>query len=259
MVRHRTPVPGAYRFAANVLRPPLRLATRYSVTGLHHLPDDGGFIVTPNHLSYFDPFPWAHTLYDHGIAPVFLAKNELFQTPVIGRILRGAGQVPVHRESREAATALRDAVAALAEGRCVAIYPEGTLTRDPDLWPMRGKTGAARLALESRHPVLPVAQWGPQEVIPEYAHIPKLFPRKTIHIRFGPPVELDDLYEREPTMEVAMEATDRIMAAITRELEEIRGERAPAVRFDPKAHGMTVIGNFKNEDTRRKAAREGQR
>lgn len=259
MVTHRTPVPGMYRFAANVLRPPLRLLTRYSVTGLHHVPTTDGFIVTPNHLSYFDPFPWAHTLYDHGVAPVFLAKNELFETPVLGTILRGAGQVPVHRESTEAATALREAVAALDGGRCVAIYPEGTLTRDPELWPMRGKTGAARLALESRHPVIPVAQWGPQEVIPEYAHVPKLFPRKTIHIRFGPPVELDDLYGPRPTMEAVMEATDRIMGAITRELEEIRGERAPAVRFDPKAHGMAVTGNFKQKKKRRSALRGGQR
>ena len=167
--------------------------------------------------------------------------------------------MPVHRESTEAATALREAVAALDGGRCVAIYPEGTLTRDPELWPMRGKTGAARLALESRHPVIPVAQWGPQEVIPEYAHVPKLFPRKTIHIRFGPPVELDDLYGPRPTMEAVMEATDRIMGAITRELEEIRGERAPAVRFDPKAHGMAVTGNFKQKKKRRSALRGGQR
>ena len=72
-------------------------------------------------------------------------------------------------------------------------------------------------------------------------------------------VELDDLYGPRPTMEAVMEATDRIMGAITRELEEIRGERAPAVRFDPKAHGMAVTGNFKQKEKRRSALRGGQR
>lgn len=258
MVKHRTPVPPMYRFVAGVLRPPLRALTHYSVTGLHNVPTSGGFIVTPNHISHFDPFPWAHVLYDEGIAPVFLAKSELFESAWLRFVLRHAGQVPVHRESSEAAVALRDAVAALDRGQCVAIYPEGTLTRDPDLWPMRGKTGAARLALEARCPVIPIAQWGPQEVLPPYGKVPKVFPRKTIHVRYGPPVQLDDLYDahaRRPSIEVCMEATSRIMRAITQELEELRGERAPAVRFDPRAHGMAITGDY-TKRARERAARE---
>lgn len=247
-----------YRFVADVLRPLLRVLTPYSVSGLEHVPTAGGFIVTPNHISYFDPFPWAHTLYNRGSAPVFLAKNELFDSRWLGPIMRGAAQVPVYRESATAASALRDAVQALDEGHCVAVYPEGSLTRDPDLWPMRGKTGAARLALESRAPVIPVAQWGPQEVLPRYGKVPRLFPRTTIHIRFGAPVDLSDLYDREPTVEVVMDATDRIMAAITRELEELRGERAPAVRFDPKAHGLSATGNYTADEQRRSGARGGE-
>ncbi len=248
VVRHRTPVPPMYRFMADVLRPPLRVLTDYAVTGLEHVPSAGGFVVTPNHLSHFDPFPWAHVLYNEGMAPVFLAKSELFRSRWLGFVLRHAGQVPVYRETAQAADALRDAVAALHRGQTVGIYPEGTLTRDPDLWPMRGKTGAARLALQAGCPVVPVAQWGPQDVLPEYTTVPRLLPRKTIQVRFGPPVDLDDLRDGgradRPTTETLMEATDRIMSAITAELEALRGETAPATRFDPKAHGLPATGNF---------------
>lgn len=246
MAEHRTQVPWVYRLVAAVLRLLMRLVTRYSVTGLEHVPTSGGFLVTPNHISYLDPFPWAHTLYDEGVAPVFMAKSELFESWWLGPIMRQARQVPVYRERHDAASALRDAVAALEQGRCVAIYPEGTLTRDPDEWPMRGKTGAARLALEAGCPVIPIAQWGPQEILPQYSRIPRLVPRRTTHIRFGPPVDLRDLAERDLTTVVVMEATDRIMAAITHEVEQLRGERAPAVRFDPQAHGIAATGDYRH-------------
>lgn len=251
MVVHRTPVPGAYRFVAVVMRPLLRLITRYEVTGSEHIPASGGFIVTPNHISYSDPFPWAHTLYNMGIAPVFLAKSELFATRVIGTVLRKAGQVPVHRESPDAVTALRSAVAAIDAGHCVVVYPEGSLTRDPDLWPMRGKSGAARLAIEAGCPVIPVAQWGPQDLLPRYAKVPRLRGRTTIHIRFGPPVDLADLPADPHDREVVAVATARVMAGITRELEHLRGEQAPPTRYDPAAHGQPATGNYRRAQRHR--------
>ena len=76
----------------------------------------------------------------------------VFRVPVVGAILRGAEQIPVYRKTGRAADAYRAAVAAVESGKCVAIYPEGTLTRDPDLWPMVGKTGAARIALDDAVP-----------------------------------------------------------------------------------------------------------
>jgi 1-acyl-sn-glycerol-3-phosphate acyltransferase len=133
-------------------------------------------------------------------------------------------------------------VAAVRAGKGVAIYPEGTLTRDPDLWPMRGKTGAARVALETQCPVIPVATWGAHEVLAPYSKRLRLLPRTTMKVRAGAPVALDDLYGREITTEVLLEATARIMAAITAELEVLRGEKAPVVRFDPRSHGVTSIG-----------------
>lgn len=250
MVVHRTPVPPAYRAVADVLRPLLRLITRYEVSGVEHIPAEGGFIVTPNHISYADPFPWAHTLYNRGIAPVFLAKSELFATPGLGLVLRKAGQVPVHRESRDAVHALRSAVAALAAGHCIAVYPEGTLTRDPDLWPMRGKSGAARLAIEAGCPVIPVAQWGPQDLLAPYGKVPRMLGRTTIQIRFGPPVDLSDLPATPHDRHVVAAANERIMQAITTELEQLRGETAPTTRFDPVVHGLPTTGSYRRSDAR---------
>jgi hypothetical protein len=156
--------------------------------------------------------------------------------------------IPVFRESGQAADAFRAAVDAVRQGKCVAIYPEGTLTRDPGMWPMAGKTGAARVALETRCPVIPVAQWGPQEILGRYQKRIRLFPRKTMHVRAGPPVDLSDLYGEPLTAPVLREATERIMAAITRELEVLRGEKAPADRFDARRHGLPVIGWYRPQD-----------
>ena len=85
--------------------------------------------------------------------------------------------------------------------------------------------------------------------------LPRFLPRRTIHVHAGPAVDLSDLYGREVTREVANEATDRIMAAITALLEEVRGESAPAVRFDPKAHGLPAIGRYDRTAARREARR----
>ncbi len=108
---------------------------------------------------------------------------------------------------------------------------------------MRGKTGAARIALATGCPVIPVGQWGAQELLPAYTVRPHPFPRKTTAFKVGDPVDLDDLRGRPVTAEMLHDATDRIMAAITGLVEDLRGERAPAVRFDPKQSGVTEIGN----------------
>jgi len=115
----------------------------------------------------------------------------------------------------------------------VAIMPEGTLTRDPALWPMRARTGVGRLALATRAPVVPVAQWGPQALLAPYARRPAgLFSRHTMHMRAGPPVDLSDLFGREREPAALREATDRVMAAITQQLAGIRGEQPPEHPFD---------------------------
>ncbi len=161
-------LPFAYRFVVAILRPLLMVLTKRDWRGAENLPATAGFVAAPNHLSYVDPLSFAHFLVDHDRPPFFLGKEGVFRIPVVGAILRGAEQIPVYRNTGQAADAFRAAVAAVESGKCVGVYPEGTLTRDPDIWPMIGKTGAARIALATRCPVIPVAQWGPQEILAPY-------------------------------------------------------------------------------------------
>jgi 1-acyl-sn-glycerol-3-phosphate acyltransferase len=221
---------------AMIVRPFLRATTRRDWRGTGNLPREGGFIAAGNHATEIDPLTFAHVLYDNGFAPRILAKASLFKVPGFGAILRATGQLAVDRGTTRAGDSLEPAVAALAAGEVVAVFPEGTLTRDPDLWPMAGKTGVARLALASRVPVIPIAQWGATELLPRYSKRLRPFPRKQIYVIVGRAVPLDDLYDRPRDSAVLREATERVLDAITALLEQIRGESAPTPRFDLRDH-----------------------
>ncbi|MFI2263501.1 lysophospholipid acyltransferase family protein [Streptomyces tubercidicus] len=223
-----------YRLAAVICKPPLLVLFKRDWQGMEHIPADGGFITAVNHNSYLDPLSYAHYQYNTGRVPRFLAKAGLFKSGFVGLMMRGTGQIPVYRETTDAANAFRAAVTAIDKGECVAFYPEGTLTRDPELWPMQGKTGAARVALLTKAPVIPVAQWGANDAMPPYAREKKLrlLPRKTLRVQAGPPVDLSAFYDREPTVEVLRAATDVIMSAITEQLAVVRGEPAPGEPYD---------------------------
>jgi 1-acyl-sn-glycerol-3-phosphate acyltransferase len=225
-----------------VLRPLLLVVTRRDWRGQEKIPSTGGCVIAANHVSEFDPLATAHFVYDAGRWPRFLGKVEVFQVPVVGWILRRAGQIPVYRQSSDAVKAFSAAVAAVESGRCVIVYPEGTITRDPAAWPMVGKTGAARIALSTGCPLVPLAQWGPQQLLRPYDWRPRLLPRKLMQLQAGDPVDLSDLADQPITPELLKEAAERVMSAITRLLEDIRGESAPATRFDSKLHGVRRIG-----------------
>lgn len=229
----------AIGLAVVIIKPTLLATTRREwIDGDKNFPAHQGCVIALNHLSHVDPLTAALLVYDHGRIPRYLAKSGLFSNKALGFFLRSAGQIPVYRETAGAAGAYSAAVAAVRRGEAVIIYPEATITRDPDMWPMRGKSGAARIALETGCPVIPVGQWGAQEILPPYTKKPYLFPRKKIVARIGPPVELADLAAKEPrTADVVNEATDRIMAAITHQVELIRGEEAPGERYDMRIHG----------------------
>jgi 1-acyl-sn-glycerol-3-phosphate acyltransferase len=224
----------AYRNVARIVRPIFMAITKRDWHGAEHLPTDVGFIVASNHMTNIDPLTFAHFLWDNGFAPKILAKASLFKVPVFGGILRSLGQIPVYRNTTAAADSLAAGVAAIDSGECVAVFPEGTLTREPDLWPMVGKTGVARLALMTRAPLVPVAQWGAQDLLGRYSKWFKPIPPKKISVTAGPPVVLDDLYGRPLDNATLREATERVMDAITALLEGIRGEQAPVVRYDPR-------------------------
>ena len=233
----------AFNLAVPIVKPTLLAATSRTWIDGEKVPATGGCVVVFNHISHIDPLLAAHFLYDHGRLPRYLAKSGLFKNRFLGRFLRDAGQIPVERLSRNAVGAFDAAVEAIHKGECVVVYPEGTLTRDPDLWPMVGKTGAARIALATGAPVIPVGQWGAHEVLPPYTARPRLVPRRRIVMKAGDPVDLSDLVDRPRSTAVINEATSRIMAALVAIVEDLRGEQAPAERFDPRRAGVGQIGN----------------
>lgn len=232
------PASRTYRAAAVLLRPFLSAMTRRDWQGAEHLAGPGGVIVAANHVTQFDPLTLAHFLYDQGRAPAIMAKHSLWDVPLLGSLLTNTGMIPVRRGSSAALESLETAAARLAEGRCVAVFPEGTVTRDPDLWPMVGKTGTARLALMTNVPVVPVAQFGAHRILPAYSKKFRPIPRKDVAVHAGAPVDLDDLRDRPMDGVVLKEATARIMGAITALEAGIRGETPPEP-FDPRAARST--------------------
>ena len=232
-----------YRFAIAVLKPLCLLLWRRESSGREHAPSSGGVILAVNHISLLDPIAVCDfVLYDLRRAPRFLAKADLFRgNGLVARVMRGADQIPVHRHTADASQALDAAVEALVRGEAVVLYPEGTVTRDPDKWPMVARTGIARLALLSGAPVVPVAQWGVQEILDSYRS-PGFhpFPRHLVRFRVGPPVDLS-AYDGAPLSgPVLREVTDKVMAAVTAELEVLRGAKAPA---EPYRYNVRVAAD----------------
>lgn len=235
----------AFRLSAAVVFPIVSAIARLRVYSAQNVPQTGPFILAPNHYSELDPVIVGVAVYKLGRAPHFLAKASLFRLPVVGRALRAMGHVPVERAGRNrSGIALRDARSLAERGHCVIVYPEGTLTRDPDLWPMRGKTGAVRLALESGLPIVPMAHWGVQEILPRYSKRPRLFPRKTVTFIVGAPMTLDEYRGRPMDQKLLTEATDAVMAEISRLLGRLRQETPPAARWNPAEHNQTDTGRF---------------
>ena len=219
------------------MRSALWLVTKKRWSGAENLPATGGFIAVSNHVTYADPFTFAHYLYNNGYPPRFLAKSSLFKVHVVGFLLSRLDQVPVYRGTFRAKEAVDEGLAFLARGDMIAMFPEGTLTRDPKGWPMVARTGAARMALESGVPVHPVAQWGAQRLLKTYGKLLKPIPRKRVTIVAGPAIDLDDLRSQPITKRTMREATDRIMATLTTMVEDIRGEKAPVPPYDMRKAG----------------------
>jgi 1-acyl-sn-glycerol-3-phosphate acyltransferase len=229
---------GWRRFSVIILRPLLMLVMKYRWQGKEYLPRTGGIILAPNHLSYADwpSVAWFSYVYGHRY-PVFMIKSAVFEVKGLGPIMYKLGQLPVYRGRGDAGLVLRQAERALRKGACVVVYPEGTASRDPDLWPMVGKTGAARLALTTGAPVIPIAHWGAQDVLPYGTKRPHLFPRKTVQMVAGPPVDLSAYAGQRLSASTLRAATAAIMADITALLAKIRQETPPAVPWDPAAGG----------------------
>jgi 1-acyl-sn-glycerol-3-phosphate acyltransferase len=238
----------SYAVAVALVKPLMAALFRRDFQGQEHIPADGGAIVAANHLSVADPFPVGMFVHDAGRRPRMMGRASVFRLPLIGDLLRGAKQIPVDRDTADARLALAAAADAVRSGEIVVIYPEGTTTRDPAYWPMRARTGVARLAIDTGAPVIPLAVWGPQEFLGRGGRF-RPFPRKTLRALAGPPVDLSAWRGRATTADDLRDCTAAVMRDITGLVARLRGEPPPAVPFDPRAAHSTGP----DDDSRRSA------
>ncbi|MFC4000600.1 lysophospholipid acyltransferase family protein [Prauserella oleivorans] len=218
--------------AAAALFYPLTWMGRSVYRGTEWIPREGPALLVMNHVSHLDPAVDAVFVHRNKRVPRFMAKDSLTRIPVFGKIMTGAGSIPVSRGTASAGDSLKAAHQALREGKLILIYPEGTITKDPQGWPKRSYTGVARLALENDVPVIPAARWGTQDIFNGYTKKFRPFPRKTVVHSVGRPLDLTAYREKERTPAVLREVTDLIMAEVLEQLVQIRGERPPATPGD---------------------------
>ncbi|GAA5159281.1 lysophospholipid acyltransferase family protein [Pseudonocardia eucalypti] len=204
------------------------LCGRWRVEGLDRIPRSGPALIVANHISYLDPVYTAVFVHRGKRVPRFLAKDSIWRLPVMKWIMPGSGQIPVYRDSADAQRSLSAGIEALEDGKMVIIYPEGTITRDPDQWPMQSRTGVARLALSGDVPVIPLVHWGTLDVFDMYQKKFRPLPRKEIVVRCGDPIDLSAYRGRPVDAALLREVTDHMMGVVRDLLAEVRGEPAPA-------------------------------
>jgi 1-acyl-sn-glycerol-3-phosphate acyltransferase len=231
------------RAAIPIVRAIAAVAGTPDYRGRAHLQARSGLILAANHVANVDPVLLARFVLELGRIPRFLAKAELFETPVLRTVLRGARQIPVYRRQENAADALREAIAAVRDGELVVIYPEGTFTTDPECWPMLARTGVARVALATGAPVVPVAQWGAQAV---FGPGLRVRPRRLYSVLAGPPLDVSTFRgDGPPDAESLQGLTAALMGRIRDQLADVRGEVPPARVWDPRTGGRTSDGHVR--------------
>lgn len=229
-----------WRVIAALVLPIVGLMVRLRIRPGSSLPARGPFIVSPNHYSEIDPIVMGIVVWKLRRTPRFLAKASLFKVPGLGWLMRFTGQIPVERDAgARFGEPLKAAGLLVERGQGVIVYPEGTLTKDPDLWPMTGKSGAVRMALEQGIPLYPAAHWGTHNWMGHYARKIRFFPRTTIDAVVGEPLDLSRFEGKPLTRELVAEATDVLMREIARLVGSLRGENPPAQLFDPSAQGAS--------------------
>lgn len=240
-------------FARAFGRPELMPGVRLDISGVENVPSSGPALVVGNHRSYFDPTAIAVMLAMSGRSARFLGKKEVFDAPVVGQLASAMGGIRVDRGTGSSEP-LDKAIEALRAGELVAMMPQGTIPRGPAFFDpeLKARWGAARLALASGTPVIPVGLWGTEKVWPRSARMPKLdlISPKTVTVRVGPPVDLSAFPIGDPsaeTPEILDEITRTIMAAIVQQLpveatirhtpteEELAATYPPGYAGDPSA------------------------
>ncbi|TCP41106.1 1-acyl-sn-glycerol-3-phosphate acyltransferase [Tamaricihabitans halophyticus] len=246
---HISDVPQVWRALTAIDSALVRLVGKLEVTGT--FPDElrgRPVLVAANHIGMFDPFVLIAACRALGVAPRFMLTAGLLDAPVLGRLLRASGHIRVDRGKSNVAEAFGRATNALRDARVpLLVYPEGRISREPGLWPERGKTGLARMALHGDVPVITISQWGAHEAMywgtptvrgwqdlkPLVTSFAKaLAGQRRFRVHFGEPVDLGDL--SADRVGDAMRAHTRIMRAITANLVPLRAAEPDTPRFhDP--------------------------
>ncbi|MFC7340692.1 lysophospholipid acyltransferase family protein [Saccharopolyspora griseoalba] len=241
--------PRLWRALMRVDRAVVGLTGRLEVTGDVPAPEHGRpMLMAANHIGNIDPLVVLAACHRRRVAPRFVATGGLFDTPALGAVLRRSGHVRADRGKATAAEAFGEVVDSLAEDpRPIVVYPEGRITLEPGMWPERGKTGAARMALAAGAAVVPISQWGAHEAmcygmvrvegprdlwILLLSWLRSIRRRPVLRVHFGNPVDLSDL--SPDRVGDATRARDRIMRAVTEGLVELRADEPDAPRHhDP--------------------------
>jgi len=198
-----------YTFLKSFLTPILMVLFRPKVNGLRHVPNVGPVIIASNHLSFSD------SIFMPLVVPrkvTFMAKSEYFTSPGLKGFMKkivfqALGQVPVDRSGgRRSEAAIRTGLKLLEEGQCIGIYPEGT--RSPDGRLYKGRTGIARMAIDSGVPVVPVAMFNTAEIQPTGQIVPKV---RRVEMVFGEPMYFEG---DSGDLQFLRKVTDEIMQAI---------------------------------------------
>ncbi|TCP52050.1 1-acyl-sn-glycerol-3-phosphate acyltransferase [Tamaricihabitans halophyticus] len=242
---------------AAVLFYPLSWLGRRIYRGTERIPRDGSALLVMNHVSHLDPAVDAVFVHRCKRVPRFMAKDSLFRIPIFGKILGGAGSIPVYRGTSDARASLRAAREALSDDKIVLIYPEGTISKDPEGWPMRARTGVARLALDTDAPVIPVARWGTNHIWNGYTKKFRPLPRKTMYHIVGEPVDLSAYRDQPQSNEVLREVTDLLMVRVRELLAEARAEEAPEEFYSPGRSGKSKSGESQSGESQSGESQSG--
>jgi 1-acyl-sn-glycerol-3-phosphate acyltransferase len=227
-----------YALAAGLLGAVVSTVSRLELTRRStptaQLPD-GPLIVVANHTSFADGILLALVGRRLGRSLRLMATGGVFRSGLVGPVDRRLGFISVQRGTAAAAGSLDAAATALEAGEAVGLFPEGRITRDPQHWPERSKTGAVRLALRTGAPVVPVALVGAQQVVGTRGIVARLLRntllRPRVAVAVGAPIDVRRLAgvgAGKPVDDATVRrVADEVMAALVAQVAELRGEPAP--------------------------------
>lgn len=211
-----------------------RNRTKLKAWGIEHVPETGPFITAATHVTMFDVFVPMISMFHQGRRPRYMAKAEMASWPLIGKWFQLVGMQPVQRRSGKAKAIEETSVEILTSGRPLTVWPEGTVTRDPQKWPMSMKNGVGMIALEASRrlgyqiPLYCAVTWGAASINHWWP-----WPRKNVVMCYDEALDYADLladcdsWGEEVPEDPANELTRRIRVRMTEVMAEIRGEQAP--------------------------------